>query len=79
MGRTENADIILRGVPKLDWISGIHAKFLRRGTQWYVQHLAKTNFIRVDGDQFRGHEEVALYDNSILVLSLTAFRVKLNE
>lgn len=77
VGRTEKADILLRGVPNLDWISGAHARFLRRGTQWYVQHIAQTNFIRVDGDQYRGQEEVAVYDGSILVLSLTAFRVKL--
>lgn len=76
VGRTEKADIILSGVPKLDWISGAHAKFLRRGDQWYVQHIAQTNFIRVDGEQYTGQQEVALYDGSILVLSLTAFRVK---
>jgi pSer/pThr/pTyr-binding forkhead associated (FHA) protein len=77
IGRTETADIVLRGVPKLDWISGTHAKFLRRGEQWYVQHIAETNFIRVDGELYRGHQEVAIYDGTILVLSLTAFRVKL--
>ena len=79
VGRTEKADIILRGVPKLDWISGAHAKFLRRGDQWYVQHIAQTNFIRVDGEQYQGQQEVALYDGSILVLSLTAFRVVLDK
>jgi len=77
IGRTEKADLVLRGVPKLDWISGMHAKFLRRGEQWYVQHVAETNFIRVDGELYRGHQEVAIYDGTILVLSLTAFRVKL--
>ena len=78
VGRTEKADIMLRGVPKLDWISGAHAKFLRRGEQWYVQHIAQTNFIRVDGEQYQGQQEVAIYDGSILVLSLTAFRVKVD-
>ncbi len=76
VGRTEKADIMLSGVPKLDWISGAHAKFLRRGEQWYVQHIAQTTFIRVDGEQYQGQQEVAIYDGSILVLSLTAFRVK---
>ena len=77
VGRTEKADIALRGVPKLDWISGAHAQFLRRGEQWYVQHIAQTNFIRVHGEQYHGQQEVAIYDGSILVLSLTAFRVKI--
>lgn len=77
VGRTEKADIILQGVPKVEWISSTHAKFLCRGTQWYVQHIAQTNFIKVDGEMYRGHQEVAIYDGSILVLSLTAFRVKL--
>ncbi len=77
VGRTEKADVILSGVPKLDWISGAHAKFFRRGAQWYAQHIAQTNFIRVDGEQYHGQEEVAIYDGSILVLSLTAFRVKI--
>jgi ribosomal protein L40E len=77
VGRTRKADVPLTGVPKLEWISGSHARFFRRGPQWFVQHIAQTNFIKVDGDTFRGNEEVALHDGSVLVLSLTAFRVKL--
>ncbi len=77
VGRTRKADVLLAGVPKLEWISGAHARFFRRGPQWFVQHIAVTNFIKVDGDTFRGDEEVALHDGSVLVLSLTAFRVKL--
>ena len=79
VGRTEKADVVLQDVPKLEWVSGAHAKFFRRGSQWYVQHIAETNFIRVDGELYRGQEEVAIYDGTILVLSLTAFRVKLGE
>ena len=75
VGRTDKSSIVLCGVPKLDWISSAHAKFFRRNTQWYVQHIAETNFIKVDGETFQGHEEVAIYDGSIVVLSLTAFRV----
>jgi hypothetical protein len=77
VGRTDAADVVLAGVPKLDWISGAHARFTRRGTQWFVQHVATTNFIKVDGETFKGREEVAIHDGSVLVLSLTAFRVRL--
>ncbi|HEX2950855.1 MAG TPA: FHA domain-containing protein [Armatimonadota bacterium] len=79
VGRTEKADIVLRDVPKLDWISGEHAKFTRQGERWYVQHVGKTNFIKVDGEKFEGPEEVAIYDGSILVLSLTGFRISIKE
>lgn len=75
VGRTEKADIILCGVPQFDCISGVHAKFTRRGEQWYVQHLGETNFIKIDGETFRGKEDVAIFPGSVLVLSLTAFRV----
>lgn len=77
IGRTDKADVVLCGVPKLDWISGAHARFFRRGEQWYVQHIGSTNFIKVDGQMYQGNEEVALYDGSVLVLSLTPFRVHL--
>ena len=77
VGRTDKADVALRGVPKLDWISSAHAKFLRRNEQWYVQHVGQTNFIKVDGETYTGQEEVAIYHGSIIVLSLTAFRVNL--
>jgi len=77
VGRSSKADVVLRDVPKVEWISSAHARFSRRGEQWYVQHIGKTNFIKVDGEIYRGTEEVALHDGSILVLSLTAFRVSL--
>jgi pSer/pThr/pTyr-binding forkhead associated (FHA) protein len=77
VGRTKKADIMLQGVPKLDWISGIHARVFRQGEQWYIQHLGETNFIKVDGEMYKGREEVAFYDGSIVIFSLTAFRVSL--
>ena len=77
VGRSDRADVALKGVPKADWISGVHARLFRREDQWYVQHLGQTNFIKVDGEQFKGREEVPVYDGSILVLSLTAFRIKM--
>ena len=77
VGRTDKSDVILQNVPKLEWISGAHARFLRRGAQWYVQHVGHTNFIKVDGETYSGQEEVALYHGSIVVLSLTSFRVNL--
>lgn len=75
IGRSARADVVLEGIPKLKWISGIHARFSKRGEQWYVQHVGQTNFIKVDGEKFEGQQEVALHDGSILVLSLTSFRV----
>ncbi len=77
VGRTNKADIVLTGVPNLEWISGAHARFSKRGDQWYAQHIGQTNFIRVDGETYEGKEEVAIYDNSVLLLSLSAFRVRL--
>ncbi|HEY3377691.1 MAG TPA: FHA domain-containing protein [Armatimonadota bacterium] len=77
IGRTEKADVVLCGIPDLDWISGAHAKLLRRGEQWYIQHIGSTNYIKVDGETYRGHEEVAIYPDSIVLLSLTAFRVRM--
>ncbi len=79
VGRTERADVVLSGVPKAEWISGVHAKFSRRGSQWYVRHLGQTNFIKVDGEKYEGREEVALHDGTILLLSLTAFRVSFSD
>lgn len=77
VGRTEKADIILKGVPQFEWISGAHARFFKRTEQWFVQHVAETNFIKVQGETYEGQEQVAIYNNYILVLSLTSFRIKL--
>ncbi|MEI7831789.1 MAG: FHA domain-containing protein [bacterium] len=79
VGRTDAADVALHDVPKLDWISGVHVRLFRRNEQWYAQHMGGTNFIKVDGEMYSGHEEVAIYDGSILVLSLTPFRVVLGS
>ncbi len=78
VGRTNAADIVLaEKVPDWRYISSCHARFTRRGAQWYVTHAGGTNFNIVDGTQYRTDDEVALYDNSVLVLSKTAFRVKI--
>ncbi len=79
VGRNEKADVILADVPKVEWISGAHARFLRRGAQWYVQHIGRTNFITVDGETFAGQEEVPVRQDSVIVLSLTAFRVTFED
>ncbi|MDQ7793703.1 MAG: FHA domain-containing protein [bacterium] len=76
VGRTGRSDIVLVGVPDLDCISAVHARFLKRGDQWYVQHLGQTNFIQVDGETYKGSEEVAIYPDSVLALSLSTFRVR---
>lgn len=79
VGRGVEADVILSEVPHLDFISRRHAKFLRRGEQWFVQYIAQGNFISVDGETFEDDCEVALHDGSLLSLSLTAFRVALER
>ncbi|HOF86837.1 MAG TPA: FHA domain-containing protein [Armatimonadota bacterium] len=77
VGRNHKADVALVGVPNLDYISGCHARLWRDGAQWLVTHLGSTNFIKVDGEMYKGQEEVPIYDGSVLVLSLTTFRVKI--
>ena len=77
IGRGVEADVILSDVPHLDFISRKHAKFLRRGEQWFVQYIAQGNFISVDGETFEDDSQVALQNGSLLSLSLTAFRVAL--
>jgi ribosomal protein L40E len=77
VGRAAKADVVLTGVPNLEYISRAHARFLQRGEQWFVQYVAEGNFIKVDGEEYTGDDEVALYDGSIIVLSLTSFRIKI--
>jgi ribosomal protein L40E len=77
VGRTAKADVVLTGVPQADYIHGAHARLYRRGSQWFVQYLGGFNYIRVDGQEFRSDDEVALHDGSTLVLSLTAFHVRI--
>lgn len=77
VGRAAKADVVLVGVPNLEYISRTHARFLHRGEQWFVQYVAEGNFIKVDGEEFTSDDEVALYDGSIVVLSLTSFRIKI--
>lgn len=71
------ADVTLTGVPNLDYISSVHARFFKRGEQWFVQHSGSTNFIKVDGTKFEKREEVPLHQDSVVVLSKTPFRVLL--
>ena len=77
MGRGVEADVLLSGVPHLSFISRCHALFLRRGAQWFVQYMASGNFIKVDGETYSDDSLVALHDGSVLVLSLSSFRVVL--
>jgi pSer/pThr/pTyr-binding forkhead associated (FHA) protein len=75
VGRSEQADVVIEDVPELDSISRVMAKFTREGDQWYVQHLATTNFISVDGEEYEGDDEVALHDGAVLGLALCQFLV----
>ena len=75
VGRGVESDVLLAGVPHLNYISRRHARFSRRGSQWFVQYVASGNFIKVDGETSADDSLVALHDGSILVLSLSSFRV----
>lgn len=77
VGRGVEADIILDGVPHLAYISRRHAKFSRRGEQWFVQYVAEGNFLKVDGETYDDDSLAAIHDGSVLTLSLTSFRVVL--
>ena len=77
VGRGVEADVILSEVPHAGYISRLHARFSRRGAQWFVQYLAQGNFIVVDGETYEDDSEIALHNGSVLVLSLTSFRVVL--
>lgn len=77
VGRGVEADVILAEVPHSGYISRQHARFLRRGEQWFVQYLAQGNFITVDGETAEDDSQLALHNGSVLVLSLTSFRVVL--
>ena len=75
VGRAAKADVVLLGVPDLAFISRAHARFQSRRGQWYVQYIAEGNFIKVDNVEYSDDSEIAIYENSIVVLSLTSFRV----
>ena len=78
VGRGVEADVILADVPHAGYISRVHARFSRRGEQWFAQYLGQGNFIVVDGETSEDDSEIALHDGSVLVLSLTSFRVVLS-
>jgi hypothetical protein len=77
VGRASKADVIVSGVPDLEYISRAHARFIQRRAQWYVQYIAEGNSVTVDGVESRDDAEIAIYDQSIVVLSFTAFTVKI--
>ena len=78
VGRSARADVVLHGIPDLEYISRAHVRFLQRRKQWYVQYIAEGNSISVDGVESSDDSEVAIYDESIIKLSFTAFRVRLD-
>lgn len=74
VGRGEKADVRITNVPDVDAISRLHARFFCRNGQWYAQYLGSTNFMKVDGQTYTDKDtEVAVYDGSIVVFSLTPF------
>ena len=76
VGRSTRADVTISGVPDVEYISREHARFSQRGVQCYVQYIDEGNSIFVDSVESSDDGEMALHDGSILVLSLTPFRVR---
>lgn len=79
MGRSGQSDVVIEGIPDLDSISRKMAGFHLRGSQWFVQHLASTNYIAVDGEQYEEDDDVAIRDGSVLGLALCQFFVRIPE
>ena len=78
IGRSNEADIVLNeSTPELAYISRRHARFIQRKGQWYVVHEGTTNFISVDGIEHTDDAQIAIYENSVLVFSKTAFRTRI--
>jgi hypothetical protein len=73
-----SADVLIDRVPKLGRISRCHARFEHRDGTWYVIHLGKVNYVEVDGQRYHDTEPVSIRDGSVLMLSETAFRVKVS-
>ncbi|RYG44576.1 FHA domain-containing protein, partial [bacterium] len=77
VGRTEKSDVVVGEVTNGKYISSAMARFTRRGDQWYVQHIATTNYIVVDGEEYEDDTEVAIHDGSVLALALAPFIVRI--
>ena len=77
VGRTEAADVVLKGVPYFDYISRKMATFIRRGDQWFVKHIGTSNYIVVDGDKYETDDDIALHDGSVLGVPLCQFMVRI--
>jgi len=76
IGRSDRADVVIEGVPELDSISRVMAKVNRRGDQWFIQHVATTNFIVVDGERYEDDDDVAIREGSVIGLALCQFIVR---
>jgi hypothetical protein len=79
VGRSDASDVVIDGVPDLDSISRRMALFFRRGQQWYVQHIAGTNFVAVDGEEYESDDEIAIRDGSVVGLALCQFFVRIPQ
>ena len=79
VGRTGDADIVLKGVPYFDYISRRMACFSRRGEQWFVKHVGTSNYIVVDGEKYETDDDIAIHDGSVLGLPLCQFIVKIPQ
>lgn len=78
-GHAERPDVPLAGVPDEDYISGRHARVLRHGSDWFVQHLGQTNFIVVDGARHDERDEVPVHAGSSVFLTYTEFIVRAGD
>ena len=77
VGRSDAADVVIDGVPDMDSISRRMALFGRRGQQWFIQHVAQTNFVAVDGEEYESDDEVVIRDGSVVGLALCQFFVRI--
>lgn len=77
VGRSSEADVVLKDAPDVDFVSRKMAVFSRRGDQWFVQHVGTTNYITVDGDRYESDDDIAIHDGSILGLALSQFMIRI--
>jgi len=79
VGRADLSDVVIEGIPDVDSVSRRMARFDRRGAGWFVQHIASTNYIVVDGEEYESDDEVTIRDGTILGLALCQFFVRIPE
>jgi pSer/pThr/pTyr-binding forkhead associated (FHA) protein len=77
--RAKVPDVPVSGVAdeELEFVSGHHARFVRRDSGWFVAHVGATNWIEVDGERCEDDTQLALEDGSVVVFTYVRFLVRL--